>query len=246
MHPNRLAGALAFLVYFAWVVATYIFEGRINEQLPSETVANVLLYFFIANVLIGIVLTIWTLQYLQRSDSITVSEAGFRDRRSSVLAILVGVVAGYLIYAGGLFGFAPSSLDPIVLFNGYIRALTVAIPSVLVCWALVGTAFAWLVRQKGRLLAAIVGTVVASLLFGLYHFAIGPPFNEVEVVVFSGMVIGVATSVFYFLSHNVYGTIAFITFQVMFGILHDAQNTGMLGSFTEPIICGMEWRWWPY
>jgi hypothetical protein len=81
----------------------------------------------------------------------------------------------------------------------------------------------------------ILAALIASVLFGVYHFAHSPPFNTVGTVVFLS-VIGLVTSVFFFVSRDVYGTIAFHNFQGTFGVIGALEASGNLASFVRPVI----------
>jgi hypothetical protein len=72
-------------------------------------------------------------------------------------------------------------------------------------------------------------------LFGVYHFAHSPPFNTVGTVVFLSM-IGLVTSAFFFISRDVYGTIAFHNFLGIFGVIRALDASGNLSVFEHPII----------
>src|SRR3712207_9281586 len=49
-------------------------------------------------------------------------------------------------------------------------------------------------------------------------------------------VIGLVTSVFYFASRDVYGTVAFHNFLGIFGVIRALESSGTLGSFERPVI----------
>ncbi len=182
----------------------------------------------------GIILSVLMIRYLGASRLITSSDAGFHSFRQTLITTVVGAVLGFIIYAEGLF-FEPPSLDIMVMINGFVQSLSGAIAAILVCWALAGTVFASLTKQKGRIVSMIAGILVSSVLFGLYHFALAPPFNTVEVVLFTTVLVGVATSIFFLISHNVYGTIVLSNFQWMFGVLHGQASSGNLGTYNQPL-----------
>ena len=80
----------------------------------------------------------------------------------------------------------------------------------------------------------ILAAIIASVLFGLYHFAHSPPFNTIPLVVILS-VIGLVTSVF-FVSRDVYGTIAFHNFSGILGVIRALDTSGNLASFERPLI----------
>jgi hypothetical protein len=71
--------------------------------------------------------------------------------------------------------------------------------------------------------------------FGVYHFAHSPPFNTIPLVVFLS-VIGLVSSVFFFVSRDVYGTIAFHNFLGILGVIRALETSGNLSAFERPII----------
>ena len=81
----------------------------------------------------------------------------------------------------------------------------------------------------------ILAAMIASVFFGLYHFGHSPPFNTVPLVVFLS-VIGLVTSVFFFASRDVYGTIAFHNFLGITGVIGALESSGNLTVFERPII----------
>ncbi len=161
--------------------------------------------------------------------------AGFRSFSHTLTSIIMGAVLGFIIYAEGLFGLEPPSLDLIVMLNAYAQMLGGAIAATLVCWALVGTVFVSLTKQKRKAASVIVGILTSSVLFGFYHLALAPPNNTFEAVIFTTVLVGVATSLFFLISRDIYGTIVFSNFQWMFGVLHGQASSGNLGTYDQPI-----------
>jgi hypothetical protein len=144
---------------------------------------------------------------------------------------VVGVVLGFAIYA--LQG-APS-WNPVVILNAYAQALVVTVAEILVCWAVIGSLSQSVLQDRGRWVSVILAGIIASVLFGIYHFAHSPPFNTIPVVVFLS-VIGLVTSVFFFISRDVYGTIAFHNFLGIYGVIGTLDTSGNLASFERPVI----------
>jgi uncharacterized membrane protein (UPF0136 family) len=110
-----------------------------------------------------------------------------------------------------------------------------SIAEILVCWAVIGSVSQALLRDRGRWVSLILAAIIASILFGFYHFAHSPPFNTVPVVVFLSA-IGLVTSLFFFVSRDVYGTIAFHNFLGILGVMRALEASGNLSSFERPIV----------
>ena|SRR5215210_532645 len=231
--PNtRMALVLAVGLYLVWVLATYLLEGRIHTFLRPEATGARLLYALVANILIGIGGATLVIRFLSRAGAVSTEQAGFRGLGHAAIAVVIGVVIGFALYA--LQG-APS-WNPIVLINAYAQVLVTTIAEVLVCWAVIGSLSQSLLQEdRGRWVSLVLAAIIASLLFGLYHFAHSPPFNTVPLVVFLS-VIGLVTSVFFFVSRDVYGTIAFHSFLGILGVIRALDTSGNLSSFERPII----------
>ena len=71
-------------------------------------------------------------------------------------------------------------------------------------------------------------------MFGVYHFAHSPPFSTPGFVVFL-TAIGLATSLFFFILRDVYGTIVFHNFFGIFGVLQSLEASDGLASFERPV-----------
>jgi hypothetical protein len=228
---TRRALTLATVVYLIWVLATYLLEGRIlTLQRPEATGAR-LLYALVANILIGIGGSVLVIRFLSRVGAISRRRAGFRGLRHAVVAVVVGVALGLLIY---VVQGAPS-LNPVVILNAYAQVLVTSIAEVLVCWAVVGTVVESLLQGRGRWVSVILAALIASILFGIYHVAHSPPFNTVGFVLLL-TVVGLFTSVFFFVSRDVYGTVAFHNFLGIFGVIQALEASGNLASFERPVI----------
>ena len=231
--PNtRVSLSLAAFLYLAWVLATYLLEGRIHSLLRPEAMGARLSYALIANVLIGIVGSALVIRFLSRAGAVSTAQAGFRGPGHAAIAVVIGAALGFGIYA--LQG-APT-WNPVVLINAYSQVLVGSIAEILVCWAVIGAIGNSLLQEKrGRWVSLILAALIASALFGLYHFGHSPPFNTVPLVVFLS-IIGLVTSVFFFVSRDVYGTIAFHNFLGITGVIGALEASGNLSAFAHPII----------
>ena len=124
----------------------------------------------------------------------------------------------------------PASVDPIVIVNIFAQTLPTSIAEVVICWVVIGTTFESVARNKGRIRSIIIGAAIATIFFGLYHFAHSPPFNLPVMVLFL-MYPGVLTSLVYFIGRDIYATIIFHNFQALFGVLMSVN----IPSFTQPM-----------
>jgi hypothetical protein len=228
---TRRALTLAIGLYLVWVLATYLLEGRIHTLLRPEAMGARLSYALVANVLIGIGGSALVIRFVSRAGTVSTQQAGFRGVAHAVIAVAVGVAIGFAFYA--LQG-APS-WNLVVFINAYAQVLVGSIAEILVCWAVVGSVSQALLQDRGRWVSLILAAIIASVLFGVYHFAHSPPFNTVPVVVFLSA-IGLVTSLFFFVSRDVYGTIAFHNFLGILGVMRALEASGNLSSFERPIV----------
>jgi hypothetical protein len=154
---------------------------------------------------------------------------------------------------------AAESTNAIVIANIFAQTLPTSIAEVVVCWAVVGTAFESLVRSKmqgkddldskkevilhlewtairrrkittASLLCLIVGSIISIVLFGVYHFAHSPPFNQANMVLFL-MIPAILTSVFYFIGREIYSTITIHNFLALIGVSGSIDVTAL----TQPL-----------
>lgn len=227
----RIAAISALVLFILWSTATYLMEGRILTLQRPEAVGARLAYAVVANILIGIGGAALVLRAISRRGAVSTRQAGFGGFRRAITAILAGAVLGFAAYV--LQG-APS-LDPVVVLNVYAQVLVVSVAEVLVCWAVVGSVSESLFRGTGRWLAPVLAALIASMVFGLYHFAHSPPFNSLRFVVLL-TVIGLGTSSFFFVSRDVYGTIVFHNFLGIFGVIEALERSRALAAFERPVM----------
>jgi len=131
-----VAIALAIGLYLLWVLATYLLEGRIHTLLHPEAMGTRLTYALVANVLIGIGGSTLVIRFLPKMGTGSPERAGFRGLGHAAIAVALGVVIGFGIYA--LQG-APT-WNPVVLINAYAQVLVGSIAEILVCWAVINFA----------------------------------------------------------------------------------------------------------
>jgi hypothetical protein len=217
-------------LYVLWTGATWLLEGRLLTLLRPEAVGARVAYVVLANMLVGTLGALWVLRRLTGEGVLAPGQAGFRTGRRTAASVAAGPALGLGAY---LLQGAPS-LDPLVVLNGFCQTLTVSIAEVLVCWAVIGAgAEALLLRPRGRAQAVLGGAGAASALFGLYHVAHSPPFDTAAMVLLlSG--VGLATSLFFFVARDVYGTIAFHNFLAVFGVVQALAAADGLAGYAEP------------
>jgi membrane protease YdiL (CAAX protease family) len=225
MSETRRIGPLVVGLYLIWLGATYLLEGR-EQLLQRPDPAKRAIYTVAANIVVGTLLAGWVVRWLIVRGKITLGQAGFRSLGRTLVAIVVATTVGFGIFV--LQG--PRSLEPLVVANVFAQVLPTTIAEIMVCWAVVGASTEGLVRRRGGLLAAITGALVASVLFGVYHFGNSAPFNQVAVVLFLTL-ISIQTDLVYFLGRDIYAAAIVHNYLGMTGII----NSAPLEVFRQPI-----------
>jgi hypothetical protein len=222
--------AIALSIYIIWVAATYILEGRIHLFQKVDPIGR-MAYVVIANIAIGTVLSAIAIRYLLKAQLVKPEQLGLNKSRLRTAAIIASAAAGGL----ALFMLQnPRTTEPIILFNAFMQVLPVSIAEVMVCWALIGSSFESLARNKnkGRIVSVIVGAIAASVLFGVYHYAHSPPFNQTSMVLFL-MLPSIATAVTYFLGRSIYAAVIVQNFMGIVGVLAGLPN---LDEYRQPMV----------
>src|SRR5215203_5050972 len=222
--------AIALSLYIIWVVATYLLEGRILLFQKVDPIGR-MTYVVIANIAIGTVLSAIAIRYLLKAQLVKPEQLGLNKSQLRTAAVIASAAAGGL----ALFMLqSPRTLEPIVVFNVFMQALPVSIAEVMVCWALIGSSFESLAAKnnKGRIISVLVGAVAASVLFGVYHYAHSPPFNQTSIVLFL-MLPSIATAVTYFLGRNIYAAVIVQNFMGIVGVLAGLPN---LEVYRQPMV----------
>ena len=225
-QAGLLGGAIMF--YVVWTAATWFFEGRIQTLLRPEATDDRIAYAFVVNLLIGVAGSIAWLRHWKRREALDTAQAGFGTGARAALGVTAGLILGLAAY---MFQGAPS-LNPAVVVNAYAQVFVVSAAEVLVCWALVAAAAAALMRRTGRAVAIVLASVLASALFGAYHFAHSAPFNTLQMVLLLS-VVGLFTSAFFFLSRDIAGTIVFHNFLGTFGVVQALSAANALSSLEQ-------------
>lgn len=226
-----MAIAIALSIYITWVAATYILEGRIHLFQTVDPIGR-MTYVVIANIAIGTVLSAIAIRYLLKAQFVKPDQLGLSKSRLRTVAIIASAAAGGLV----LFLLqSPRTIEPIVVFNAFMQVLPVSIAEVMVCWALIGSSFESLAKNsnKGRIVSSvIVGAVAASVLFGVYHYAHSPPFNQTSMILFL-MLPSIATAVTYFLGRDIYAAVIVQNFMGIVGVMAGLPN---LEVYRQPMV----------
>jgi hypothetical protein len=221
------AVAVGLALYGVWSLATWMLEGRIEMLQRPDAVADRAIYAVVANLLIGILAATAVLRLLIREGWLSLEAAGFGRSTPSVVQSVIALVLGSALY---LVQGAPST-DAIVLLNAFSQVLVVSAAEVVVCWAVLGATVEALLRPHGRAIAIIGATLVASVMFGMYHFAHSAPFNTIGMVALLTAV-GLVTSAFFFIGRDVYATILFHNLLGVFGVVQALATSGQLNALT--------------
>lgn len=227
----RAAVRNALLIYAAWVAATYLLEGSVGTLVRPEAVGLRLAYALIANLAIGILLPLWILRGLVRDGWGAAGDFGFSAPGRTALSVAGGAAAGYALFAMA----QAEPVHPLVVLNSFAQVWVVSAAEVVVCWGLVGATLHVALRPWHRAGAYAIAAAVASVLFGVYHFAHSAPFNEIRMVLFlTG--IGLVTSLWWFASGDVYGTAVFHNFFGVTGVLAALKAGGLVPGHAAPAV----------
>jgi hypothetical protein len=230
---NRTQGilVLAFVTYFLWVIVTFLLEGRIQTLLRPEAVIDRLVYTIIANIIIGSVLALIIIRRGLTTKIISLYSGGFQPLQRTLVAVVIGFILGGLV----LLIIRPAPLDPVIFMNVYAQVFTVTIAEITVCWILVGSITEGILFQKGKSVAVVSGILLSGILFGVYHFAHSPPFNQPAMVGFL-TVIGLVTGLVYFIGRDVYATMVFHNFFGCIGVMQSLSASGLLPAYSQPLV----------
>jgi hypothetical protein len=221
--PAQAAVRKALLVYVAWVLATYLLEGMPGTLVRPEAVGLRLAYALVANLGIGILLPLWILRGLVRRGWAAPGDFGLSGAARTVPSVLAAAAVGYALFTYS----QPDPVHWLVVLNSFAQVWVVSAAEIVVCWALVGATIFVALRARHRWAAIAAAAIAASVLFGVYHFAHSAPFNELRMVAFlTG--IGLVTSLWWFASHDVYGTAVFHNFFGVTGVLAALKAGGLV------------------
>lgn len=216
-------------LFVAWVAATWAFEGRIETLLRPDATLDRIVYAFVVNLLLGIVGGVLLLRRWRASGALDATRAGFgAARRRTAATVAAGLALGLAAYV--LQG-APSA-DPVVVGNAFAQVFVVSAAEVVVCWSVVGAATEVASRRLGTHRATLAAAVVASVLFGLYHYAHSAPFNTLPMVALL-VVVGLVTGTFFFVGRDVLGTAVFHNWLGTYGVVQALAAADALGPLRQ-------------
>jgi hypothetical protein len=221
---------VALVTYLIWVIATFLLEGRILTLLRPEAVFDRIVYTLIANIIIGSLLALIVTRHAMNNKIISLNSAGFQPLKRTIKAVVIAFILGILL----LVIQTPASLDPVILLNVYAQVFTVTIAEITVCWVIVGSITEGVLSKKGKIVALVSGILLASVLFGVYHFAHSPPFNQLTMVTFLS-IIGFVTSLVYFIGRDLYATMVFHNFFGSIGVMQSLSASGLLAVYSQPL-----------
>lgn len=208
-------------VYAAWTAATWLLEGSPRTLLRPEASGLRLAYALVANVGVGLILPFWLIRAQLASGRGRPADFGLSRPLRRWTSLAAAAAAGY-----GLFRLSYTRpVDAGMLLHAFAQTWVVSVAEVVVCWALVGAALRIALRAWSRAAAALVAAAAASALFGAYHFAHSPPFNEPRMVVFLALV-GLATTAWWLASRDILGTVVFHNFFAVTGVLGALEGKG--------------------
>jgi hypothetical protein len=187
-----------------------------------------IIYIFVVNFVIGIILALLVLKYLTSRNLIALKEAGFQSFKHSLISVGSGFVLGISIY----FLQNPPTGHPVVIFNAFFQVLSVSIAEIIVCWSLIGSSIKSSIKNAGNTVSVVIAVIISSIFFGLYHYGHSHPFNTLQMVLFLS-VIGLFTGVFFFISKDVYGTIIFHNFFGIKGVIGALDKADKLSGYRE-------------
>ena len=226
---RRLAEALA--VYALWVCATYVLEGLPGTLARPEAAGLRLAYALLANLGVGIVLSLCLIRRHLRDAALGAADYGLGGAARTSASVAGAALVGYALFRLS----HPQQVDAIVLLNAFAQVWAVSAAEIMVCWALVGETLRSALSAWSRAGAVLLAAATASVLFGVYHFAHSPPFNEIRMVLFLTAV-GFATSLWWFASRDLYGTVVFHNFLGVTGVLAALEAAGKVPERAEPSV----------
>jgi hypothetical protein len=188
------------LVYTAWMLETFLLEGRVNLFMRVDP-TGIFLYTLIACIITGMVIPLLCIRKTFISGAVNMFQIGFRSLRRTLLACVLTCTIGY----GLVILFNPFGTDRFAFVNAFLLLLPGTIASVMICWVLLGTHVQAFVRSGGAIISLSAGIVMTAMLFGLTTFAYFPAFLTQDAL-FPSVCIGIVSGLFFFAVRDVYAT----------------------------------------
>ncbi len=208
-----------------WSLATWVFEGRIDTLLRPDAILDRIIYVIVTNIVIGLGGGALLIRWITRQSAVRPEDLGFGPLLRTLVWLPLAVLLGLALY----FAQGAPTTDPMVMANIYAQVLVVSIAEVLVCWCLVAGVSAH-VLPGPKWVSITLAAIVASALFGLYHYAHSPPFNTFPMVaLLSG--VGLMTGAMFFLSQDIYATAVFHNFLAVFGVASAVKANDQIAAY---------------
>ncbi len=218
----------AIALFTLWTLVTYFLEGRLQTLLRPEAMQLRLLYAVVANLGIGILLSGGLLHLATKEHVITYERTGFGSTGHTIVWTVVAAIIGLILYR-----LQNSRVHhPMIIFNGFTQVWVVSTAEIMVCWAVVGVLVESELLELGDLPAGFAAAIIASLCFGIYHVAHSPPFNTISMIA-KLTVVGLVTSLFFFLTRSIYGTLVFHNFLALYGVLQALQKADRIEGYRK-------------
>jgi len=218
--------SLAIFLYLLWMVATFLFEGNINTMNSGSGIQR-LLYATIVNIFLGTIIAGLLVQFGIKRGLFSKAVIGLSSLKRTILMICLAIGGSLLIFF--LQGFP--STHPMVLLNGFAQVFPTTVAEVFICWVVIGSAGNAVFEDIQSNFSTVLLIMISSVVFGVYHFAHSTPFNTWSMVWFL-TIIGLLTSLFFYLGRNLFSTIIFHNMMATNGVLASIEK----GSLVTPQI----------
>jgi hypothetical protein len=202
--PTLRLLVIPFLVYFAWLLETFLLAGN-NHLLEHPEPGGIALYTVISCILTGMFIPIICIRKAFMSGAVNMFQIGFRTVRRTILACSFTGAVGF----GLILLLNPFGTDRIAFANAFLLLLPTAAASVMVCWVLAGTHVQAFVRTGGAVLSITSGVVITSLLFASATLAANPSVRQ-DGGLFWPVCIGMGAALFFFAVRDVYATVIMV------------------------------------
>lgn len=153
---------LPLILAGAWIVETFLFAGWPQVFLHKEP-AMLLFYTLMTCIFIGTLLPVILMRQAFLRGDVNMHQFGFRSlRRTFLMAGLTLIIVWMAVVLQNPFG-----NDRPGFVSVFLLLLPTGIATAMVCCVLLGTHVQAFVRERGALVAILLGTVVSALVFAL-------------------------------------------------------------------------------